>query len=686
MLLLLHFVPSDPCDEPHSLQVTLPPKWGRKPCAALAETFAESMIQGSTLSAAEIRLVHATKGKPYEELDKCTPIDELLCNGDKVLVLRRRDAPASSTATATEAKVIVATENKSAAAGLQTSRSTKAPPKASAYDIAKARELRARGNDAFKADQYVRAIELYRAAFEADSSEYVVLGNLAAAHQKLGEHAAACEAASRALEICGGAWPKAWLRRALASKDLRRFADATAAARAGLAAFDRGAEGGARTPDHRNEAELRKRLGAVLLGSERQRAACVAKCEEVCGALNAIGPSDDAATHVKRLLHVIDTVDPYDVECKQLAAIYFDGVGAKPELVCPLLEEAICEMQHADAGDDDMLRATPNRIPPKHLRALVHVNYADALLKRSRVDEALEHFAAAVVADPTGPLAYVRWGFALEGLGRRADALEIYERAVKAGVWDLACQRPVHYVRDLKARPWWDAARSRVCCALEAAFPTIRAEAAQLLSRDGRLRADGAPPPEPLAQRYAGERGVALFRPYASEALDAKAGGEWGDVGLFFNGARHDRNARLCPQTARVLEGLRDVVSMVKGSCYFSLLRPGTHLKAHCGPTNERLRVHLGLVVPREREKCWFRVNEETRFWEEGKCLWFDDSFEHEVWNQSEEDRLVLICDMWHPDLSDDEQRRPLCSPRQWDAYTRIVETGHFATTEESGH
>ena len=79
-------------------------------------------------------------------------------------------------------------------------------------------------------------------------------------------------------------------------------------------------------------------------------------------------------------------------------------------------------------------------------------------------------------------------------------------------------------------------------------------------------------------------------------------------------------------------------------------------------------------------------VDEETRCWEEGKCLWFDDSFEHEVWNQSEENRLVLICDMWHPDLNDDEHRRSLCTSRQWEAYTSIVEKGHFGTTEESGH
>ena len=239
MLLLLHFVPSDSSDEPHSLQVTLPPKWRREPCAALAETFSKSKIQGKVLSAGEIQLVHATKGKAHEELDQSTPIDELLCDGDKILVLRRRDAPASSTATTIKAAAVATAEQKheSAASGLQTRTSTNA----SSEDSAKARELRARGNDAYKAEKYIRAIELYRAAFEADASQYIVLSNLAAAHYQLGNHEAACTEASRALEICGGAWPKAWMRRALASKGLRRFADAAAAARAGLAAFDRGA-------------------------------------------------------------------------------------------------------------------------------------------------------------------------------------------------------------------------------------------------------------------------------------------------------------------------------------------------------------------------------------------------------------------------------------------------------------
>ena len=79
-----------------------------------------------------------------------------------------------------------------------------------------------------------------------------------------------------------------------------------------------------------------------------------------------------------------------------------------------------------------------------------------------------------------------------------------------------------------------------------------------------------------------------------------------------------------------------------------SRAQPGTHIGAHCGPSNLRLRVHLGLRVP---DGCRIRVGDEVRSWREGECLVFDDSFEHEVWHEGDADRDVLICDMWHPML-----------------------------------
>ena len=91
-----------------------------------------------------------------------------------------------------------------------------------------------------------------------------------------------------------------------------------------------------------------------------------------------------------------------------------------------------------------------------------------------------------------------------------------------------------------------------------------------------------------------------------------------------------------------------------------SLLAPGTHIAPHCGPTNHRLRLHLALSVPparadteaTPRETIGIRVGNETRRWRTGSALLFDDSFEHEVWNRAGAPRLVLIVDVWHPDLT----------------------------------
>lgn len=78
-------------------------------------------------------------------------------------------------------------------------------------------------------------------------------------------------------------------------------------------------------------------------------------------------------------------------------------------------------------------------------------------------------------------------------------------------------------------------------------------------------------------------------------------------------------------------------------------MHPGVHVWPHCGPTNCRIRSHLGLVIP---EGPRLRVGNETRTWELGKFIVFDDSIEHEVWHDGNSLRLVLIVDMWHPELS----------------------------------
>jgi aspartate beta-hydroxylase len=138
-----------------------------------------------------------------------------------------------------------------------------------------------------------------------------------------------------------------------------------------------------------------------------------------------------------------------------------------------------------------------------------------------------------------------------------------------------------------------------------------------------------------------------------SERIDRT--GEWDVAFLYERGRRHDEVLAACPVTARAIESPATVRTMA-GLIYVSRMRPGTHIATHRGPTNLRLRCHLGLVVP--AGDCAIRVGDQTRRWETGRCIIFDDHFEHEAWNHTDQDRIVLIVDVWHPGLSELEVQR----------------------------
>uniref|UniRef100_A0A6B2LM84 Aspartyl/asparaginy/proline hydroxylase domain-containing protein n=1 Tax=Arcella intermedia TaxID=1963864 RepID=A0A6B2LM84_9EUKA len=87
------------------------------------------------------------------------------------------------------------------------------------------------------------------------------------------------------------------------------------------------------------------------------------------------------------------------------------------------------------------------------------------------------------------------------------------------------------------------------------------------------------------------------------------------------------------------------------GYTYFSTIEPKTHILPHCGPCNLKLRVHLPISLPQDDSACWISVGNERKTWKEGEMMVFDDSFVHEVKNDSSEERVVLVFDIWHPDL-----------------------------------
>ncbi|MER3546218.1 MAG: aspartyl beta-hydroxylase, partial [Rhodanobacteraceae bacterium] len=125
---------------------------------------------------------------------------------------------------------------------------------------------------------------------------------------------------------------------------------------------------------------------------------------------------------------------------------------------------------------------------------------------------------------------------------------------------------------------------------------------------------------------------------------------------FFFHrhGEVFEQNARRCPRTTQVLDSLPLVhIREHAPEVLFSLLAPGSHILPHHGVTNTRLVTHLPLIVP---ENCAIKVGGVEHVWQEGRCVTFDDTFEHEAWNRSDKLRVVMILDSWHPDLTQAER------------------------------
>ncbi len=170
---------------------------------------------------------------------------------------------------------------------------------------------------------------------------------------------------------------------------------------------------------------------------------------------------------------------------------------------------------------------------------------------------------------------------------------------------------------------------------LEAATPHIRTEMQALLADRNSERVPYI--------RYADHQALDQWRPLNHNP-------DWSALHLWQNGQRIAVNADRCPETVAILSRVQQpVIGGASPNAMFSLLAPHTAIPAHVGVCNTRLVCHLPLVVP---AGCWFRVGAETRLWHEGQAFVFDDTIEHEADNPTDHLRVVLIFDVWHPDLS----------------------------------
>ncbi|NBW11435.1 MAG: aspartyl beta-hydroxylase [Caulobacteraceae bacterium] len=264
-----------------------------------------------------------------------------------------------------------------------------------------------------------------------------------------------------------------------------------------------------------------------------------------------------------------------------------------------------------------------DRCPPAVLKQL---DYAAEFVQRHAL-ALRDHMMAEVAA--------LRGSVDPETLDRFDEGLEIY-----AGLKSAPKQEPIllNYPR-LPAIPFYDRALFPWLGELEAATDLIQGELKTLLETDLHRFA-------PYIQ-YAPEAPV-------NQWAELNHSPKWTSVFLWKDGAKQDEVCARCPGTAALLESLP--MARQDGfapTAVFSALQPHTHIPPHTGSANVRLLCHLPLILPGPAR---FRVGNTVRDWKMGQAWVFDDTIEHEAWNDADALRVILIIDIWNPYLAESEK------------------------------
>ena len=196
--------------------------------------------------------------------------------------------------------------------------------------------------------------------------------------------------------------------------------------------------------------------------------------------------------------------------------------------------------------------------------------------------------------------------------------------SVAAGLWIIKqLERFIRHNSLVDDTPVLDPAVFDWIPALEADWRTIRSELDAVMQK-----------PEQVPN----------FQDISRDQVNITRDDRWKTFFMYGYGYRMDRNCERCPETARLVESIPGMYT-----AFFSILSPGKHIPLHRGPYKGLLRCHLGLIVPQPEEQCWIEVGGVTRNWQEGKCLVFDDTYKHQVQNNTDGVRVVLFLDILRP-------------------------------------
>ncbi|XP_034776428.2 aspartyl/asparaginyl beta-hydroxylase isoform X4 [Acipenser ruthenus] len=313
------------------------------------------------------------------------------------------------------------------------------------------------------------------------------------------------------------------------------------------------------------------------------------------------------------------------VTLEKLVQLFPDDVSLKNDLGVGYL--LLGDNEHAKRVYEEVLSVAPDD-------GFAKVHYGFILKSENMMAESIPYLKEGLESGDPGTddgRFYFHLGDALQRVGDK-DAYKWYEIGHQRGHFASVWQRSLYNVDKLKAQAWWTAKETGytdLVKALERNWKTIRDEALGVMDT---------------------ERG--LFIP---EDENLREKGEWGQFTLWQQGKKNENSCRGVPKTCALLERFSEATGCKRGQIKYSVMQPGTHIWPHTGPTNCRLRMHLGLVIP--SKGCWIRCANDTRSWEEGKVLIFDDSFEHEVWQDADSYRLIFIVDVWHPELTPHQRR-----------------------------
>ncbi len=198
---------------------------------------------------------------------------------------------------------------------------------------------------------------------------------------------------------------------------------------------------------------------------------------------------------------------------------------------------------------------------------------------------------------------------------------EVTVHALKRVLWSIG--RLYTASSKVGDQPFYDAALFPWVPTLEANWQRIRAELDEVMRHREHLP---------------------NFQDISPDQIGLSQDDRWKTFFFYAYGVKADGNCRRCPETDRLLQQIPGMKTAL-----FSIFGPRKHLPAHRGPYNGVLRYHLGLRIPAPADACGIRVADQVRHWQEGKSLIFDDTFDHEAWNDTDEDRVVLFVDFVRP-------------------------------------